>query len=114
MGKPVVLGKYSGEIVEEKYNPLIKRLELKIRVGHPNEGTPSKGLLRLELAKIYGKGVNLVYIRNVKTEYGLGVSLVEAHVYDSEERVKLFEPEYIIKRNEESLQKVSQSQEAGA
>ncbi|MEL9909102.1 MAG: 30S ribosomal protein S24e [Desulfurococcus sp.] len=114
MGRTITLGKYSGEVVEERYNPLIKRIELKLRVGHPGEGTPSKGLLRLELAKVYGKNVNLVYIRNVETEYGLGVSLVEAHIYDSEERVKLFEPEYIIKRNEESLQKITQATEAGA
>lgn len=114
MGKAVTLGKYSGEVLEETYNPLIKRLEVKIRVGHPGEGTPSKGLLRLELGKLYNRDVKLVYIRNVKTEYGLGVSLVEAHVYDSEDRVKLFEPEYIIKRNEESLQKVASSTESGA
>lgn len=113
MAKTIQLDKYSGVVVEEKYNPLVRRIELKIKVAHAGEGTPNRGLLRQALAKAYGRSVSLVYVRSIKTEYGLGVSLVEAHIYESEERARLFEPEFIIKRNEEALQKIS-SQEAGA
>jgi len=37
-------------------------------------------------------------------------SRVEVHIYDSPERARAFEPEYIIKRDEESLSKLAQSQ----
>ncbi|MEM0506813.1 MAG: 30S ribosomal protein S24e [Thermosphaera sp.] len=110
MVKTIKLDKYMGEVVEERYNPLIKRVEVVIRIGHPGEGTPSKGLLRIALSKHYGKPVEQVIIRSLETEFGVQVSRVEAHVYDDASRVKLFEPEYIIKRNDESLQKIQQSQ----
>jgi small subunit ribosomal protein S24e len=108
VAKTIQLDKYLGEVLEERYNPLIKRLELVIRLGHPGEGTPSRGLLRIALSKHYGKPVEQVIIRSLETEYGVQVSRVEAHVYDDASSVKLFEPEYIIKRNDESLQKVQQ------
>lgn len=110
MVKTIQLDKYMGEVVEERYNPLIKRVEVVIRIGHPGEGTPSKGLLRIALSKHYGKPVEQVIIRSLETEFGVQVSKVEAHVYDDPSRVKLFEPEYIIRRNDESLQKIQQSQ----
>lgn len=106
MGRSINLDKYPAEIVEERYNPLIKRYELKIRVAHVGEGTPSRGLIKLALAKLYNRDAKLVVIRNIFTEYGLQVSLVEAHIYDNEERLRLFEPEYVIKRDERSLSKI--------
>lgn len=110
MGKTISLGKYPAEIVEEKYNSLIKRLEIVVRVTHLNEGTPSRGILKKAIASHYGKDEKLVVIREIKTEYGLHVSTVEAHIYDSEERLRLFEPEYLLKRDEESLAKIQAQQ----
>lgn len=106
MSRAVSLDKYPAEIIEERYNPLIKRYELKIKVAHIGEGTPSRGLLKLALSKLYNRDAGLVIIRNVSTEYGLQISVVEAHIYDDEKRLRLFEPEYVIKRNEESLSKI--------
>lgn len=110
MGKTISLDKYPAEIVEERYNPLIKRLEVQIRVTHLNEGTPSRGILKKAIASYYGKNEKLVVIREVKTEYGLHVSTVKAHLYDSEDRLRLFEPEYLLKRDEESLAKIQAQQ----
>mgnify|MGYP001772545182 CR=1 FL=1 len=113
MSKQVkLLEKYDVEIIEERYNPLIGRLEVKLRVHHVYEGTPSRGLIKLGLAKLYGRDANLVYIRSVYTEYGIPTSVVEAHIYDSAERAKKFEPEHIIKRDEESMSKVSEAGKA--
>lgn len=106
MGKHVkILEKYDAEIVEEKYNPLVERLELVLRVMHVNEGTPSRGLLKIGIAKLYGKDPDLVYIRRAKSTRGFCETVVEAHIYNNAERAKKFEPEYIVKRDEESLKK---------
>lgn len=108
MGKHVrILDKYDAEIVEEKYNPLAKRLEVVLKVVHVGEGTPSRGVLKAGIAKLYGKDPGLVYIRKAESKYGFCETLVEAHVYDDVERSKKFEPKYIIQRDEESLKKTS-------
>ena len=95
---------YLGEVVEEKYNPLIKRLELLIKLSHIGKGTPSRGVVRKAIAQAYNVDINRVYIRKIESEYGWGVTRVEVHIYDSPERAKMFEPEYIIKRNEYAVQ----------
>jgi len=110
MGKSIQIAGYSGEIVSEKYNPLVKRREVVVKIGHVGGGTPSRGVLRQELAKLFNVNVENVYVRKIETEHGIGVSLVKAHIYDSPERARFFEPEYIIKRNEEGLQSIQQAQ----
>ncbi len=104
MGKTIQIGEFTGEIVEEKYNPLIKRKEIIVRIGHIGKSTPSRGLIRHEIARIYGVDANRVYVRMIKTEYGMSVSNAEIHIYDSSDRAKLFEPPHVIKRNEYASQ----------
>ncbi len=104
MGKMIKVGEFTGEIVEDKYNPLIKRREIIVRIGHIGKTTPSKGLIRHEIAKIYNVNVEQVFVRKIKTEYGMGVSNAEIHIYDDPNRAKLFEPPHVIKRNEYASQ----------
>jgi len=87
------------EVVSDKYNPLIKRRELILRIHHELKPTPMRINLRLGIAERLGVDVKRVYVRSVRTEYGRGVSTARIHVYDSVERAKSFEPEYIIERN---------------
>ena len=111
MAKIIKIGEeYQGEVVNERYNPLIKRLELDIRIAHIGKGTPSRGILRKAIADAYNVDINRVYVRKIESEFGWGVTRVEAHIYDSPERAKLFEPEYIIKRNEYATQALSLQQ----
>jgi len=43
MSKQVkLLDKYSAEVLEERYNGLVERIEVKIRLLHLGEGTPSR------------------------------------------------------------------------
>jgi small subunit ribosomal protein S24e len=105
-----ILDKYDAEVVEEKYNKLIGRRELTIRILHLGEGTPSRGLLKIGIGKLYNKEPELVYIRKVESKFGLSETIIEAHIYDSIDRAKLFEPEHIVKRDEESLKKVTTTQ----
>ncbi len=104
-GKTIKIGEdYMGEVVEERYNPLIKRLEIIIRLSHIGKGTPSRGMVRKAIAEAYKAEIERVYVRKIESEYGWGITRVEAHIYDSPERAKLFEPEHIIKRNEYAIQ----------
>ncbi|MEB3817027.1 MAG: 30S ribosomal protein S24e [Desulfurococcales archaeon] len=81
------------------YNPLIKRRELVLRIHHILKSTPMRLAVRLAVAKAYGVDVARVYVRSIRTEYGVGESVAEVHVYDSKEQALKYEPEHIIERN---------------
>ena len=87
------------EVVEDKYNPLIGRREVKLRLHHELKPTPPRITVRMSVANAFNAGLDRVYVRSIKTEYGIGVSIAEVHIYDTRERALQFEPEYIIERN---------------
>ncbi|MCD6323767.1 MAG: 30S ribosomal protein S24e [Desulfurococcales archaeon] len=87
-------------VLEERHNKVIGRLEISGVVTHVGKGTPSRGVVRSAIAKIYGKDESLVVIKYIKSEYGMGRSKIKAHIYENEDRLKLFEPDYILKRGE--------------
>ncbi len=101
-GKPIDLGLgegYEAYITREWYNPLIRRRELEITIVHIGRSTPSRIQVRLGVAKALGVDVKRVYVRKLNTEYGLGRTRAEVHVYDTPERALQFEPKHIIERN---------------
>lgn len=89
----------SVEILEARVNKLIGRREFIVKVSYWPKGTPSRQLLREQIAGMLGVDPELVYVRKVKTEYGMCESLARVHVYDSIERALSIEPDYIVKRN---------------
>ena len=98
--KKIVIGEgYEAVVVSDKYNPLIKRRELLILVYHIGKGTPSRLELRSAIAKVYNVSEDKVYIRSILSEFGIGRTRVQVHIYDDPERAKQFEPEHIIKRH---------------
>lgn len=97
--KLVNIGEFKAEIVSDRYNSLIGRREIVLRVDHILKGTPSRLQVRLGLARALGVDVERVYVRSIKSEYGVGASRVEVHVYDSVERALAFEPKHIVERN---------------
>lgn len=106
--KTIKIGdEYLGEVVSDRYNPLIKRREVIIKISHIGKGTPSRGIVRKAIADAYEKPIECVYVRKIISEFGWGVTKVEAHIYDSPDKAKLYEPDYIIKRNEYGIQSLS-------
>jgi len=87
------------EVVSERYNKLVGRLEITGVVLHVGRGTPSRREIREAISREYGRPVENIYVRRLISEYGIGRSLVRVHVYDSVERAMAFEPKYIIKRD---------------
>ncbi|WP_440059021.1 30S ribosomal protein S24e [Thermogladius sp. 4427co] len=113
MGKTLQIAGFTGEIVSERYNPLVKRREIVLRITHIGTGTPNRGEVRREIARLFNVNIDQVYVKKIETEYGIGVSNVKVFIYNSAERARMFEPEYIIKRNEEAMQKVAGQQSNG-
>lgn len=97
--KITVEGGYEGEVVEDRYNRLIGRREVKVVLYHSGKGTPMRYSVREALAKTYGADLDRVYVRRIISERGLSRTIVEAHIYDSKDRALKFESKYIIERN---------------
>jgi len=89
----------TAEVIEERYNPLAKRQEVKLKINHVLRPTPMRIMLRMALANAFGVDVPRLYIRSIRTEYGIGVSWAEVHIYDTKERALELEPKHIIERN---------------
>ena len=90
-------------VVRERVNDVIKRIEVFAIISHVGKGTPPRSVIMDALATLYSKSREVVVIRNIKSEYGIGLSRVRAHIYESIEKVKAFEPEYILKRHEKGV-----------
>lgn len=98
-GKGIKIGDYSGEIIVEEYNKLIRRREVLIKLYHTGVGTPPRSLVRSEVAKLYNVDQSQVYVKKIESEYGAGVTEIHVHIYDDPRRASIFEPEYLVKRH---------------
>lgn len=85
-------------VISERYNSLIRRLEIEALVSHQGMSAPSRKSLAEALGRAYSRDPQLVVIRKIESDYGVGQSRVYAHIYDSPDRLKSFEPEHILKR----------------
>lgn len=97
--KVVRVGDGELRVVSEKYNSLVRRFEVEVVVVHQGMPTPSRKSLAEVLGRVYSRSPDLVIVRKIESEYGAGLSRVYAHIYDSSERLKSFEPEHILKRH---------------
>lgn len=95
----VEVGKVQVKIVEQFNNPLLQRKEIKAIVYHVGSPTPQRLQIRSELAKMLGVDEELVYVIHVRSKYGIGLSMVDAHVYSDKKMAELVEPLYVKLRN---------------
>ena len=86
-------------IVKERDNKLVRRLEIEGVIVHIDKGTPTRSDVVKVLSKLYNRSEELIVVKLILSEYGVGISKIKAHIYDSIERLKAFEPEYILKRH---------------
>lgn len=90
------------EVVRKRKNPLIGRVELDVVIYHIGAGTPDRFSIRREIASKFNAPLDCVYIRRIRTEYGIGRSVGRIHIYHSPDRARVIEPEYIRVRDEPS------------
>ena len=87
------------EIIEQKRNELLKRFEVKFRIDHEKEGTPTRMQVRRSLASILDVNEERIYIKKIETKTGMTTSIGRANVYDSVSQAEYIEPKHIILRN---------------
>lgn len=87
------------KIVSNKRNELLKRSEVIFIVSHEGGPTPSRIEVREKLARTLNVEEDRVYIRKMETTTGTMTTMGEAHVYDSPDQARTFEPKHIIVRN---------------
>jgi ribosomal protein S24E len=86
-------------IIEEKYNPLIGRKEVKVLINHLGEVTPTREAIRSKVAAQLNIDLDHVVIQSLHGHFGEPMSYIIAHSYDEAEDALLFEPKYRLKRN---------------
>ncbi|MGC9071846.1 MAG: 30S ribosomal protein S24e [Acidilobus sp.] len=99
------------EVIVERRNELLSRVEVQAIAHHELKSTPSRAMVRDALAKAYNKPVEAIYVKAIKTNYGVGISTVHAHVYDSHEAAMKVEPAYILARHGEEERKQSKQKQ---
>jgi len=67
-------------IVEEKENPFLNRKDVKLRLNHLGESTPSKAALIKELASRYSVEESQILIDYIFSVKGIGESFVKAKI----------------------------------
>ena len=88
---------YQISIIEDKYNPLLERREVKIEVA--SKSTPKRDLLRKSVAASLKVPLECVYVRSCLSSFGTNISICRVHVYKDPERGKKVEPKHIQLRN---------------
>lgn len=87
-------------LIEDRFeNKLLKRVELRFKVNHPNATTPSRAKL-MEMVKQMEPGAtkDLIIIKDVSTRFGQPLTTGLAFIYEHEEALSI-EPTYIQKRH---------------
>lgn len=87
------------EIESKKPNAMMDRTEVSFKADHRGEGSPKRADVKAKLAEVLAVSKDKVVIDHMDTEFGKGVSVGYAKVYDSAESAKKFEKNYLLARN---------------
>lgn len=86
------------EIEHEEENELMNRREMRLKVNHDGEATPTRASVTDEVANIANAKKGNIVIAKIDTEFGKEESIVQARVYDDEESLKKYDREYFKER----------------
>jgi ribosomal protein S24E len=87
------------KIINEVYNPLMKRKEIKAEILHQAAGTPDRFSIRKELASKFNEDLEKLYIVKMVTKTGTNKTICDIEVYNEKEAAELIVPKYIFIRN---------------
>ena len=88
------------EIISTKTNPLIGRREVAFKII--GQATPSRAEVRRELAVLLKVDLEKVWVKRMETKTGTNRTVGLVHIYEDAEKAIQVEPEYIIKRNQQT------------
>ncbi len=87
------------QIESKKENALLQRTEISFSAEHAAEPTPTRDAVRTAIAGAVGAPKERVIVDNMETEYGKGVSMGYAKVYESDEALKKTEGRHMLVRH---------------
>ncbi|MGC8645183.1 MAG: 30S ribosomal protein S24e [Thermoplasmata archaeon] len=87
------------EIIERSDNKLLNRSEVKYRLIHPGEPTPSRQKAKEQLSANLQVPPELVIIDNQHSKFGRNYTDGYAKVYRTKENAMQLEPDFILIRN---------------
>lgn len=90
------------KLTKREENPLMEREEIEFKVEHENSPTPSRVEILEELTSELDVSENLILIEKLATLHGQQTASGIARIYESEERLKELEPNFLSKRTEKS------------
>ena len=76
---------------------MVERRELKIEIA--SKSTPKRDTLRKAVASSLKVPIERVFVKSTLSSYGTNISVCKVHIYDSDERGKKIEPNYVQLRN---------------
>lgn len=94
------------EIASKKENPLLERTELSFSAEHAGKPTPNRDEVRAAIASALSVPKERVIVDSMDTEYGKGMSMGYAKVYDTQEAVMKGESRHLLVRNKLAEKKV--------
>lgn len=87
------------EILEEKKNPLIDRMEIKFRIDHFNASTPNRLEVKKKIAAMKNANEKFTIIRKIQTHFGGAYDLGLVNIYEDAKELQFYEPFHIQVRN---------------
>ncbi|HUR25409.1 MAG TPA: hypothetical protein VM327_05275 [Candidatus Thermoplasmatota archaeon] len=87
------------KITQQKDNALMARKDIKFKVAHEGETTPSRTQVRQLVAAQVGTKTENVVIESMETEYGIGRTAGIARAYKSSDEARKTERTHLLKRN---------------
>ena len=87
------------EITSKKNNPLMNRTEVRFIVHHENEKTPTRAIIRNDLADELNAKKEAVIVDKLVSHFGIQHTEGYAKVYTSVKKEEELERKFLLKRN---------------
>jgi len=87
------------KVLNEHYNPVMKRKEIKVEVSHASVGTPERFSTRKALAERFNTKLENLYVTDMITGTGTQETICNIEVYDDQKFASQIVPTYIRIRN---------------
>ena len=87
------------DIVKKTENKLLERVEIEATIDHSGQPVPTREAFLSRIAATLNKERDQVVLIKMEAKYGVSKSNALIHVYDTPERAKLIEKEYLLKRS---------------
>ena len=87
------------EITSKKNNPLMNRTEVRFIVHHENEKTPTRAIIRNELADELNAKKEAIIVDELASHFGVQHTEGYAKIYTSVKKEEELERKFLLKRN---------------